>query len=145
MRLFVREALSDCFYTLMVRFPGEKPLHLASCYSMRYTHPKTNPKEGVHTCSAQKLEPLSLEQALKDILNPKYGLMVNSMNADGDSRTKKVMETCRWKAEDIEKRGIDEYYIGKNVIDYQFEKIECWSHLKKNIPGKLELIFKARH
>ena len=53
------------------------------------------------------------------------------------------METCVWGVEDVEKRGLDEYYIGKNVIDYQFAKIECWSHLKKNIPQTLEGIFKA--
>ena len=133
----------DCFYTLMVEFPGErKPYHMAGCYLKRYTYPKINPKEGVLTCSAQKLEPLALEQALKDILNPKYGLEMTSIIADGDSRTKKVMETCVWELEDVEKRGLDEYYIGKNVIDYEFAKIECWSHLKKNIPIKLEGIFK---
>ena len=61
--------------------------------------------------------------------------MVNSINADGDSRTKNVMETCLWKAEDVEKRGIDEYYVGKNVIDYEFGKKMLESFEKKTFPG----------
>ena len=139
----VREALTDCFVTLMARFPGErKPLHIAGHYCKRYTNTKTNPKPGVLTCSAQKLEPIGVEEALKDILNPKHGLILKSINADGDARTKKIVETCVWNVEDVQKRDIDQSYIGKKVVNYPFKKIECWSHLKKNIPKKLEAIFK---
>ena len=140
---FVREALADCFVTIMARFPGDrKPRHIACHYGKRYTSIKTNPKPGVFTCSAQKLEPIGVEQALKDILIPKHGLFLKSINADGDTRTKKTIETCVWNADDVQKRGIDESYIGKNVVDYPFEKKECWSHMKKNIPKKLEGIFR---
>ena len=76
----------DCLVTVMTKVSddGQKKI-IGYAYEKRF-HGDEAPGEGIHTCSARKLEPIATKAATKSAFRPKNGLELIAVNADGDAQ-----------------------------------------------------------